>query len=46
MSVDTCAFNVWLCVVRHAIHDTEEAGRLTSAASHISVHDNGAANEA
>jgi hypothetical protein len=34
ISVETCVFNVWLCVARHAIHDTEEAGRLKSAASH------------
>src|SRR5437899_1026140 len=26
--------NVWLCVVRHAIHDTEEAGRLLLTGSH------------
>lgn len=25
-SVDTVVFNVWLCVIRHAIHDIEEAG--------------------
>ena len=26
--VDAFVLNVWLCVARHAIHDTEEAGRL------------------
>jgi hypothetical protein len=26
--VDTVVFNGWLYVVRHAIHDTPEAGRL------------------
>jgi len=33
-AVDACVLNVWLGVVRHAIHDTEEAGRLNSSASH------------
>ena len=33
-SVDTLAFNVWLCVLRHVIHDTKEAGRVNSSASH------------
>jgi hypothetical protein len=33
--VDTSAFNVWLGVARrHAIHDTPEAGRLTTGRSH------------
>jgi RNA polymerase sigma factor (sigma-70 family) len=26
--VDAFVLNVWLCVARHVIHDTEEAGRL------------------
>jgi len=30
ISVDACVLNVWLGVVRHAIHDTEEAGRPLS----------------
>jgi len=33
-SVDTLVFNVWLCVLRHVIHDTKEAGLFKSAASH------------
>jgi len=24
----TLSFNMWLCVARHVIHDTPEAGRL------------------
>jgi len=28
--VDAFVLNVWLGVVHHAIHDTEEAGRLLS----------------
>jgi hypothetical protein len=27
LAVDACVLNVWLCVVRHAIHDIEGAGR-------------------
>jgi hypothetical protein len=30
----TLSFNMWLCVVRHVIHDTPEAGRLKLALSH------------
>jgi len=26
--------NVWLCVVRHVIHDTKEVGRLLLIRSH------------
>jgi hypothetical protein len=26
--VDALVLNVWLCVRKHAIHDTPEAGRL------------------
>jgi len=33
-AVDACVLNVRLGVVRRANHDTEEAGRFTSAASH------------
>jgi hypothetical protein len=33
LPVDACVLNVWLCVARHAIHDTEEAG-LPPPASH------------
>lgn len=29
MSIDSL-FNVWLCVRKHVIHDTPEAGRLTA----------------
>ena len=29
--VDAFVLNVWLCVVRHAIHESEEAGRLQLA---------------
>jgi hypothetical protein len=32
--VDAFVLNVWLGVVRHAIHDTEEAGHLQLARSH------------
>ena len=32
--VDAFVLNVWLCVAHHAIHDTEEAGRLQLARSH------------
>lgn len=28
-SVDTLVFNVWLCVVRHVIRDSKEAGLCT-----------------
>ena len=28
-SVETVVFNGWLCVVRHAIHATPEAGHLS-----------------
>jgi hypothetical protein len=31
--VDALVLNVWLCVRKHVIHDTPEAGRL-SALSH------------
>jgi hypothetical protein len=34
LAVDHFVLNVWLCVVRHAIHDAEEAGRLNSLQSH------------
>jgi len=33
-SVDAFVLNVWLCVARHVIHDTEEAGRLQPEPSH------------
>jgi len=33
-SVDALVLNVWLCVARHVIHDTEEAGRLQPKRSH------------
>jgi len=29
-TVDACVLNLWLGVVRHAIHGTAEAGRLLS----------------
>jgi hypothetical protein len=32
--VECFTVNVWLCVARHVIHDTEEAGRLKLAGSH------------
>jgi len=35
--VDAFVLNVWLCVVRHVIHDTPEAGRLTSPTASHSV---------
>jgi hypothetical protein len=34
LPVDACVLNVWLCVARHAIHDTEEAGRRLLTGSH------------
>jgi hypothetical protein len=33
-SVDTFVFNVWLCVARHVIHDTEEAGHPLASGNH------------
>ena len=33
-SVDTLVFNVWPCVARHVIHDTEEAGRPPASGNH------------
>jgi hypothetical protein len=34
LSVDTFVFNVWPCVARHVIHDTEEAGRPLASGNH------------
>jgi len=34
LSVDAFVLNMWLCVARHVIHDTEEAGRLQPEPSH------------
>jgi hypothetical protein len=33
--VDAFVLNVWLGVVRHAIHDTEEAGRPTTGSHSV-----------
>jgi hypothetical protein len=32
--VDALVLNVWLCVARYAIHDTEDAGRRQLGRSH------------
>jgi hypothetical protein len=34
LAAECFTVNLWLCVVRHVNHDTEEAGRLKLAASH------------
>lgn len=31
----TLSFNVWLCVRKHAIHDTPEAGRLLTSSHSV-----------
>ena len=37
MLVDAFVLNVWLCVAHHVIHDTPEAGLLTSPTASHSV---------
>ena len=34
IAVDTFVFNVWPSVARHAIHDTQEAGRPLASGNH------------